>query len=143
MEFSMQGNDFVKILLLSPLHGLLGNSLMLITVRGRKSGRAITTPVNYYSDGESLWVISNRNRKWWRNVCEGAEVTLRLNGRDVKAHAESILDEHAVANQIGEYVQHLPMTAKPLGVRLQNGVADIEDTQRLAKEKLFVKICIE
>ena len=139
----MQGNDFVKLLLLSPLHGLLDNSLMLITVRGRKSGRAITTPVNYYSDGESLWVISNRNRTWWRNTCEGAEVTLRLNGRDVKAYAEAILDEHAVANRIGEYVQHLPMTAKPLGVRFQNGVADFDDTVRLAKEKLFVKICLE
>lgn len=139
----MQGNDFVKLLLLSPLHGLLDNSLMLITVRGRKSGRAITTPVNYYSDGESLWVISNRNRRWWRNTCGGAEVILRLDGREVKAHAESILDEKVVANQIGEYVQHLPMTAKPLGVRLQNGVADFDDTVRLAKEKLFVKICLE
>lgn len=139
----MQGNDFVKILLRSPLHGLFSGSLMLITVTGRRSGRAITTPVNYYSDGNTLWVISNRNRSWWRNVCGGAEVTLMLKGREVKARAESILDEQTVAKQIGEYVRHLPMSAKPLGVRLQDGVPDCEDTARLAKERLFVKLCLE
>ncbi len=81
----MQGNEFIKILLRSPLHRLFSSSLMLITVKGRKSGRAITTPVNYYNDRDTLWVISDRNRKWWRNGCGGAVVTLRLQGRDVKA----------------------------------------------------------
>ena len=136
----MQGNDFIKFILRSPLQGMFGGSLMLITVTGRKSGRAITTPVNYYRDGNTLWVISNRDRKWWRNVSDGAEVTLRLQGRNVQAHAETVLDEQEVAAQIGEYVRHLPMSAKPLGVKLQNGIANREDTARLAKEKLFVKI---
>ena len=139
----MQGNEFIKILLRSPLHGLFSGNLMLITVTGRKSGRAFTTPVNYYSDGDTLWVISNRNRNWWRNVCGGAEVTLRLKGRDVRARAESILDEQTVAKQIVEYVHHLPMSARPLGVRLQNGIPNCEDTARLAKERLFEKLCLE
>ena len=139
----MQGNDFIKFILRSPLHGLFSGNMMLITVIGRKSGHAITTPVNYYSDGDALWVISIRNRTWWRNVRGGAEVTLRFQGRDVKARAEAILDEQAVAKQLGEYVQYLPMSAGPLGVRLQNGVANCEDTSRLAKERLFVKICPE
>lgn len=138
----MQGNDFIKILLRSPLHRLFSGSLILITVTGRKSGRAITTPVNYYIDEDALWVISDRNRKWWRNVCGGVEVTLRWQGRDVIARAESILDEQSVAKQIGEYVHHLPMSAGPLGVRLHNGIPNCEDTARLAKEKLFVKICL-
>jgi deazaflavin-dependent oxidoreductase (nitroreductase family) len=142
MEFSMQGNDFIKILLRSPLQGLFSGSMMLITVTGRKSGRAISTPVNYYREGDTLWVLSNRNRTWWRNLCGGAEVTLRLQGRDVKAHAKSILDEKAIAKQMTEYIHHLPGSAGPLGVRLQNGVPNCEDTARLAKERLFVKICL-
>jgi deazaflavin-dependent oxidoreductase (nitroreductase family) len=140
MEFSMQGNDFIKIILLSPLHGLFGGNLVLITVTGRKSGQAITTPVNYYRIADTLWVISNRNRKWWRNVRGGADVTLHLQGRDVQAHAESITEERVVASQIGEYVRHLPMSAKPMGVRLENGMVNCDDTTRLAQEKLFIKI---
>ena len=136
----MQGNDFVKILLRSPLHSMLDGNLLLITVKGRKSGKAITAPVNYYRDGNILWVISNRERKWWRNVCCNPDVILHLRGRDVEASAEAILDEQIVSTQIGEYVKHLPMSAKPFGVRIQNETANCEDTARLAKEKLFVKI---
>ena len=136
----MQGNDFIKILLYSPLQGILGGTLMLITVMGRKSGRAITTPVNYYRDGNILWVISNRDRKWWRNVRGGADVVLRLQGRNMQACAEAIMDEQLVGVQIGEYVRHLPVSAAPMGVRLQNGIANREDTARLAKERLFIKI---
>ena len=136
----MQGNDFIKFLLRSPFQAMFDGNLMLITVTGRKSGRAITTPVNYYRDENTLWVISNRDRKWWRNVCGGAEVTLHLKGLDVPARAESVMDEQVVAAQIGEYVRHLPVSAKSLGVRLQNGLANCEDTARLAKDRLFVKI---
>ena len=136
----MQGNDFIKFLLRSPLQGMLGDNLMLITVTGRKSGRLITTPVNYFRDGDSLWIISDRDRKWWRNVCGGAEVTLRIHGRDMRGCAESFLDEKDVAAEIGDYVRHLLMAAKPLGVRLDQGVANCDDAARLSKKKLFVKI---
>jgi deazaflavin-dependent oxidoreductase (nitroreductase family) len=140
MESSMQGNDFVKILLNSPLQGLMGGNLMLITVIGRKSGRTITTPVNYYRDGNILWVISKRDRKWWRNLRGRADVVLRLQGRNIQACAEAITDEQVIGAQIGEYLRHLPMSAAPMSVRLQNGIANCEDTARLAKERVFVKI---
>ena len=136
----MQGNDIIKILMLSPFQGMFSGSLMLISVTGRKSGRTITTPVNYYRDGNTLWVLSKRARNWWRNVMGGAEVTLHLQGCNVQARAEAIMDEVVVAERIGEYVRHLPGTAKPLGVNFQNGVANCEDTIRLATESLFVKI---
>jgi hypothetical protein len=137
----MNGNDFVKFALRSPLHLFMGNT-MLITMTGRKTGREISVPVNYFSEGDTLWIISTRTRTWWRNVGTGAEVTLHLHGRDVKGFAEAVLDEKAVAARIGGYVIRLPMSAKPLGVRVENGVANCDDTARLAKERLFVKICL-
>ena len=138
----MQGNDFVKILLQSPFHKMISGSVLLITVTGRKSGRAISTPVNYYRERNTLWVLSNRNRTWWRNVCKDALVTLSYQGHVVKGRAEAILDEQSVAQQIGEYVRHLPMSAGPLGVKLINGCVNAQDAVRLAKEKLLVKICL-
>ncbi len=137
----MNGNDFVKLVLQSPLHVFMGNT-MLITVTGRKTGREITLPVNYYRDLDALWVLTSRSRTWWRNLQHGAQVSLHLNGRDLDGFAETVLDEKAVAARIGEYVCHLPMSAKPLGVRIQNGVANCEDMTHLARERLFVKICL-
>ena len=67
-------------------------------------------------------------------------MTLRLKGRNMQACAEAITDEQIIGAQIGEYVRHLPMSATPMGVRLQNGIANREDTARIAKERLLIKI---
>jgi deazaflavin-dependent oxidoreductase (nitroreductase family) len=135
----MTGNDFVKFFLRTPLYVFMGDT-MLITVTGRKTGRKYTTPVGFYRENDTLWIISSRNRTWWRNVQDGAEVEMRLRGKDVNGFAEAILDEEAVAAQVIEYIRHIPMAAKGLGVRMENGEPHPGDAARLAKERLFVKI---
>jgi deazaflavin-dependent oxidoreductase (nitroreductase family) len=136
----MNGNSFMTFILRSPIHGIMSGSTMLITVTGRKSGRSITTPVNYYQEGNTLWVISNRERTWWRNLKGGAPVKLYLRGQEVNGFGEVLLDEAIVAPQIGDYVRHLPMSARALGVRVENGQPDPADLERLAKEKVMIKI---
>ena len=136
----MNGNSFISFLLRSPLHRMMSGSTMLITVTGRKSGRPITTPVNYYQEGETLWVISNRERTWWRNLKGGAPVKLRLRGQEVDGFGEAVLVESEVAAQIGEYVRHLPISARSLGVHMQAGQPDPADLSRLAQERVMVRI---
>ena len=135
----MNGNDFVAYMLRTPLHIFMGKT-MLITVTGKKTGKTYTTPVGYYMADGYLWVITSRDRTWWRNVKDGADVSLRMHGKDVIGHAEAILDEGAVAARVREYLQHVPMAAKPMGVRMEDGMPHPEDAVRLAQERLFVKI---
>lgn len=136
----MNGNDFVKLALRSPLHVFMGDTLLL-TVTGRKTGRRFSVPVNYYQEGDTFWIISSRDRTWWRNLVRGAEVRMRVHGRELSGFGEAILDEAAVAAQLGEYARHLPISARYLGLHIENGVANCEDVERLAKERLFIKIC--
>jgi deazaflavin-dependent oxidoreductase (nitroreductase family) len=136
---NMNGNDFVKFFLRTPLYIFMGNT-MLITVTGRKTGKKYTTPVGFYRDGETLWIISSRDRTWWRNLQGGAKVEMRMHGKDVTGFAEAILDEETVAKQVVEYVRHMPMSAKALGVRVEKGEPHPEDVARVAKERLFVRI---
>jgi len=135
----MSGDEFVKFFLRTPLHIFMGNT-MLITFTGCKTGKKYTTPVGYIRTGDCLWVLSSRDRTWWRNLRDGAEVSLRLHGKEVTGFGEAILDEKAVANHVIAYVRQIPMSAKSLGVRIENGTPNPEDAARLAKERLFVKI---
>jgi len=135
----MTGNDFVKFFLRTPLYVFMGNT-MLITVIGRKTGKKYTTPVGFYRAGDALWIISSRDRTWWRNLQGGAKVEMRLRGKEVAGFAEAILDEEAVAAQVVEYVRHIPMSVRALGVRVENGELNPEDAARLARERLFVKV---
>lgn len=136
----MNGNDFMSWVLRSPLHGMLSNGMMLITITGRKTGRKYTTPVGYYRENGTLWVMTSRDRTWWKNLTGGAEVSLLLKRQPVSAVAEPDLDEKAVQTRMFEYIKHVPQAARPLGIRIENGSANSEDIVRTAKDRLFVRI---
>ena len=136
----MTGNDFMKWMLRSPFHGVLSNGMMLITVTGRKTGKKYTTPVEYFRENGFLWVMTSRNRTWWKNLRGGAEVTLLLKRRPASAYAETVLDEEVVETQLHNYLQHRPQAAKPLGIRVNRGILNADDIEHLANDRLFVKI---
>ena len=136
----MNGNTFISWVLRSPFHGLLSNGMMLITVTGRKTGKKYTTPVGYYQQDGCLWILTSRDRQWWRNVTNGTEVSLLLKKKSVQGFAEAELDAQAVEARMVEYLQHVPKAAKPLGIRMENNMVNTEDVARVARDRLFVKI---
>jgi len=139
----MTGNDFMTWLLRSPFHGILSNGMMLITITGRKTGKKYTTPVGYYRENGYLWILSSRDRTWWKNLQGGTEVSLLLKGQPIRAFAELELNSAAVEAQMQEYIKHVPQAAKPMGIRVENEKANVEDIIRTAKDRLFVRLKIE
>ena len=135
----MTGNNFVTFFLRTPLHIFLGNT-MLITVTGSKTGRKYTTPVGYYREGDCLWVMTSRDRTWWRNVKKGADVSLLLHGKDVNAFAQAELDEKTIEARLLEYIRRVPMVARSLGIQMENKTPNTQDIATVAKERLFVKV---
>lgn len=135
----MTGNDFVTFFLRTPLHVFMGNT-MLITVTGCKTGRKYSTPVGFYREGDTLWVISNRDRTWWRNVKTGANVSLLLKGKTVKAFATAELDEKEVETRLLNYIHQMPMLARSLGIRMDNKIPNADDVARVAKDRLFIQV---
>jgi F420H(2)-dependent quinone reductase len=138
----MTGNDFMSWVLRSPFHGVLSNEMMLITVTGRKTGKKITLPVGYYCEDGYLWIITNRNRTWWRNLRDGAQVDLLLKRKLIKAFAETDLDEKCVEARMVEYLQRVPQAAKRMKIRMEAGKPNLADICTTAKDRLFVKIKI-
>ncbi|MBI5033873.1 MAG: nitroreductase family deazaflavin-dependent oxidoreductase [Chloroflexi bacterium] len=137
-------NALMAWLLRSPMHGMLSQSLMLVTVTGRKSGKAISTPVNYVRDGNTLWVTSQRDRTWWRNLTGGAPIRVQLAGKEQSAHGEAIVDEPAVTENLAAFFGIAPQYAKYFKVALDtNGKPSAEDCTRAAKERVMVRIELE
>ncbi|MGF1504586.1 MAG: nitroreductase/quinone reductase family protein [Anaerolineae bacterium] len=82
-------NPIAIRLLRSPLHGAMSRNTLLITYRGRKSGRSYTVPVNYARDGSDLLILTAHEKTWWRSLIGGAPVTLHVRGVEHKAQAEA------------------------------------------------------
>lgn len=63
---------------------------MLITFTGRKSGRTFTTPVRYVETDSVIRCFTSSENIWWRNLRGGAEVVLRVRGKDLPYQATAI-----------------------------------------------------
>jgi membrane protease YdiL (CAAX protease family) len=85
-------NRLLLRLLRSPLAGAVDSSLLLLSVRGRRSGRAITLPVQYAAGDDAIWVwpAHPEAKTWWRNLTLAAPVRLRLLGQDLDAAAQAL-----------------------------------------------------
>lgn len=144
----MNGNSFVKFMLRSPLHGMIDNGVMLITVTGRKSGKPITTPVNYLPLGNSLAIVSLRERTWWRNLRrrtspseDVAAVTVRLKGKDAPGRGEVIESDAEVAASLIDYLARAPQYAKCFQVRLNpDGCPNGDEVARAARSRVMVRV---
>ena len=137
-------NPITTWIMRSPLHGFVSKNMMLITYTGRKSGKQYTTPVNYLEIAKNgstfLYTTSYRERVWWRNLRGGAEVTLRLQGRDLPARAEVVEELEQVAQELGTYLHQAPKLGRYLDVSMdEGGTPDVEDLQRAAEKMVVVK----
>lgn len=98
-------NPLISLILRSPLHGLLSEHVLLVSVRGRRTGRRYTTPVGYERVNDTLYVTSQTDRTWWKNLRGGAEVALRLRGDRRDGRAEVIEDDAAVADYVYGFLE--------------------------------------
>ena len=131
----------IAAILRSPFHGLMSRNVMLVTVTGRKSGVAYTTPVNYLPVGEELWTVSFRNRTWWRNLRGGAAVSLRLRGRVVQTTAQVVEPQAEVAQALAKLVEVSPGYARNLGIRrTPDGRVDPSKLQGAARDRVIVRV---
>jgi hypothetical protein len=141
--FMKIGNFFMKLLLHSPLHGIMSGNTLLISFTGWKSGKAYTTPTNYTQEDDIVRIISQKDRVWWRNLVGGAPVTLHLRGKVRYGTADAFPDDIRVAKGLGAFLQPNPQLARYFGIgRDKHGSFIKEDIVKAAKTRVVVEITL-
>lgn len=142
MNWQKLYNPFVIALLRSPLHGLLDQHTMLITVTGCKSGKSYTFPVSYVREGENLLVISQKDRTWWKNLRGGAQVLVSLQGHTLQARGETFTDTEMGAKILLQILQSVPAYQRLLHLTLDaTGQPEHpEALTRLAQDHVIVRM---
>jgi len=142
-NFLKIGNFFMKLLLNSPLHGMMSSNTLLISYTGWKSGKTYTTPVNYTQDGDMVRIVSQRDRVWWRNLIGGAPVTLRLRGKDRYGTANAFTDDARLMQGFEAFLRPNPQLARYFGIRHdQHGILNKEDIVEASKSRVVVEIVL-
>lgn len=113
-------NHAMKFMLRSSVHGMVSKSILLITFTGRKSGKTYTTPVSYSQVDDQVYIFTHAN--WWKNLCGGAPVTLRLRGRELQGLAVPVAeDKQAIAAKLTAHLRNVPSDAPYYGVTFDDG----------------------
>lgn len=73
--------------------GPAGNFLMVITTKGRKTGRKATVPISYKRDGNDLIGLNPGNSNWFRNVLVFGEALLEVQGEKIEVTAKLVDNE--------------------------------------------------
>lgn len=72
---------------------MFGGNVLLLTTKGKKSGRMRTVPVMYFEDGADRVVIASAGGSaahpaWFKNLSDHPNVTVEMKGRRYQARAE-------------------------------------------------------
>ena len=134
-------NHTMKLILRSPIHGVVSKTILLITFTGRKSGKIYTTPVSYSQQNDQVYVFTHAT--WWKNLRRGTPITLRIRGHEFQGLAEPVVeDKKAVAAGLMAHLRKVPSDARYYGVTFDDHKNPrAEEVENAAQT--VVMICIQ
>lgn len=142
-------NPIVRLILRSSLHGVMSQSVMLITYTGRKSGKEYTLPVSYLQDNNSVYVIPGMPEKkaWWHNIQTDTPVKLTLRGKEISARASLLKadkDMDTMTRALELFFRKMPAGAGLYRVRKEaDGSFNKDDLKRAAGSMVMVGINLD
>jgi hypothetical protein len=142
-------NPIVRLIIRSPLHGVMSASVLLISYTGCKSGKEYTLPVQFACENHTIYIVpGNPNKKtWWRNLRREPAVKLWLSGKSRTGRAVVLEGNHQVGlitQGLTTYLQRFPPSAKMRNVRIdQAGRVNQEDAVRVAKSTVIVRVDLD
>ncbi len=133
-------NHAMKFVLRSPVHGMVSQTVLLVTFIGRKSGKTYTTPVSYSQQDDRVTIFTHAG--WWKNLTSGAQVTLRIRGRELRGLAEPIAkDKQAVAAGLATHLREVPSDARWYGVTFDDhGNPRAEEIEKAAQTVVMIRV---
>jgi hypothetical protein len=112
-------NRVVVAVLASPAHGLLDRSLLVLRVRGTRTGRWFELPVTYAAEPSvGLVVLPGRpgTKRWWRNLRDASPVDVLQDGRWRPAVGVVLRpDDPGYEAALAAYRRRWPRTRVPAG----------------------------
>ncbi len=114
---------------------------MLITFTGRNSGRQFTTPVRYFRECETVRSFTSAEGQWWRNLRGGADVVLRIEGRDAPYHATAVENTpEEVKKWLRHYLGLFPQDAAYHDIRLNKDKSPVPgDLEKASRNAILVE----
>jgi len=110
-------NGVIARILQSPMHRLLSRSTALVRYHGRRTGRTVTTPVQYARHGSGIVVLVGHpeGKTWWRNFRQGHDLEVLIGGRWEPMRGRAVIgreEPETAARLLDVYATRFPGAAR-------------------------------
>ncbi len=137
-------NPIMEWLLKSPFHSWISKNTMILYYSGCKSGKAYHTPVGYQRVKNTLLTTSWKDRTWWKNLRQGCDVKILLEGKLVEGHAEVFEDDATVAEGLKQFITANPRAAGIFQVEMnEDGKPVPESLLKAARVRVFIRTSLK
>ena len=138
-------NPPVRSLLRSPFHALLSKNTLLLEFKGRKSGRALSTPISYYVNETTAHCFTSQSFGWWKNLTNGQTVDLTIRGKKWKSKpCVEATNLEILKTQLDAFLRAVPRDASLAGVSLDHeGVPNPEDILKAVPNMIYLQFPLE
>lgn len=136
-------NGFMSLLLRSPLHPLVGSKrVMVVSFKGKKSGKEYRTPVSYTRDGDRVTFFSRA--EWVNNLAPHARISMRIRGQEYSGDATPCDDDpKAIGQGLSRHLTLLKGENRYYKVRVEKGKPVKEDMEKAAGGVTMVRVRIK
>ena len=137
-------NPPVKLLLKSPLHGLMSQNTLLLEFRGRVTGKSLSTPISYHLKNGAAHCFTSRSYRWWRNLVDGEKVFVTVKGQRFSTSPVVVSDDLGLMKaELESFLKAVPRDAPHSGVRLNDdGSPNLHDIEQVIPAMVFLKFPI-
>jgi hypothetical protein len=124
----------------------MSSSILLITYRGRKSGKEFNLPVQYAQDGHFIYIVPGmpEQKSWWRNFHESTPVQLTLRGEELSGIGvllDPATQENEIIIGIETYLRRFPSLAGSYDIRAKPGGGwENTDLHRAVEKVLMIRV---
>jgi len=133
-------NPVMRGLLHSPVHGIISQNIGILHFTGRKSGRALSTPLSYTREGNLVRLLSNQNTRWWHNF-RGADAPVQVElARETYPGTARLFegDSAELRERVVKFLTALPRDAAIYGIKLDSNKSPVEASLAAAAPQLIL-----
>lgn len=122
---------------------LIGSFVLLLTTKGRKSGRPRVVPLQYEEDQGVLYIGSARGTKadWFCNILANPEVEVQVGSRRYHGVAQPLGDAASIADFLEMKLKHRPRMMRVL-LRMEGVTGDINRMELEALSEQITAVSI-
>ena len=127
------------------LHGLISANILVLNIKGVKTGKNYSIPVSYLENPEgSLSCVTDRPFIWWRNLVNLEKIKVLYKGNMIEAEINlESKDNQIIADRLESLCSHSRIDGFFAEVGYKNGKPIRQDVEKSAANMVLIQLGID